>query len=96
MLPLVSTTMPRLTGVRSALKCVTSTRLVVLVDQEVFLAQTAVEASRSVGDGRRDVDQLDAALELEPPCSCSRAKLAGGERKNDRSERRRCSGDGGA
>ena len=27
MLPLVSTTMPRLTGVRSALKCVTSTGL---------------------------------------------------------------------
>ena len=40
-------------------------RLVVLVDEEVFLAQPAVEAARSIGDGGRHVDQLDAALELE-------------------------------
>ena len=40
-------------------------RLVVLVDEEVFLAQPAVEAARAIGDGGRHVDQLDAALELE-------------------------------
>ena len=39
MLPLVSSAMPRLTGTRSALKCVTVDRLVVFVDEEVFLAQ---------------------------------------------------------
>ena len=31
--------MPRLTGTRSALKCVTVCRLVVLVDDEVLLAE---------------------------------------------------------
>jgi hypothetical protein len=49
MLPLVSTTMPRLTGVRSALKLRHLDGLVVLVDDEILLAQAAVKASdRSV------------------------------------------------
>ena len=65
MLPLVSSTMPRLTGTRSALKCVTVYRLVVFVDDEVFLAEPGDEAAAGVGDRRRDVDQLDAALEAE-------------------------------
>ena len=41
-------------------------QLVVLVDHEVFFAETAVETSRSIGDRCRHVNQLDAALEFEP------------------------------
>ena len=43
MLPLVSSAMPRLTGTRSALKCVTSTGLIVFVDEEVVLLQPGHE-----------------------------------------------------
>ena len=60
MLPLVSSTMPRLTGTRSALKCVTVLRLLVVVDAEVVLGQAGDEAAGLVGHRRGDVDQLDA------------------------------------
>ncbi len=65
MLPLVSRTMPRLTGTRSALKCVTVCELIVFVDEEVLLPETGHESAARVGHRRRDVDQLDAALEPE-------------------------------
>jgi len=39
MLPLVSSTMPRLTGTRSALKMRHAHRLVILVDDKVFLPE---------------------------------------------------------
>ena len=65
MLPLVSSTMPRLTGTRSALKYVIVLRLVVFVDDEVLLPQTGNESSVRVGHRRRHVDQFDAALEAE-------------------------------
>ena len=65
MLPLVSTTMPRLTGTRSAAEMRDGHRLVVLVDDEVLLAQAGDEPAAGVGHRRRDVDQLDAALEAE-------------------------------
>ena len=60
-------------------------RLVVLVDEEVFLAQPAVEAARSIGDGGRHVDQLDAALELE--AALFLREQGSGERENERGER---------
>ena len=41
-------------------------RLVVFVDEEVFLAQAGDEAAAGVRHRRGDVDQLDAALEPEP------------------------------
>lgn len=40
-------------------------RLLVLVDDKVFLPQTRNEATVLVGDGGRHVDQLDAAFEPE-------------------------------
>ena len=46
MLPLVSSTMPRLTGTRSLLKCVIGCSLVVLEDAEVFLAQARTRIGR--------------------------------------------------
>ena len=63
MLPLVSSRMPRLTGTRSLLKCVTGLQLVVLVDAEVVLLQTGHEPAVGVGHRGRHVDQLDAGLE---------------------------------
>ena len=65
MLPLVSSTMPRLTGTRSALKCVTSRGSLVLVYQEVLLLKTGDEPAARIGDRRGDVDQFDAAAEPE-------------------------------
>ena len=41
-------------------------RLVVFVDEEVFLAQPGHEPAARIDDRRGDVDQLDAALEAEP------------------------------
>ncbi len=40
-------------------------RLVVFVDDEIFLPEAGHEAAARVRDGRGDVDQLDAALEAE-------------------------------
>ena len=65
MLPLVSSTMPRLTGTRSELKCVTSTGLVIVMDDEVGLLEARDEASRVVGHGDRHIDELNAASEAE-------------------------------
>ena len=65
MLPLVSTTMPRLTGVALGAEVRDLDRLVVLVDDEVFLAQAGTKRPDAIGDRGGDVDQLDAALEPE-------------------------------
>ena len=45
MLPLVSSTMPRLTGTRSLLKCVIGCGCTVLVDPEVLLSQAGHESA---------------------------------------------------
>ena len=66
MLLLVSSAMPRLTGTRSALKCVIGCSLAVLEDAEILLAQPADESAAGVGHRRGDVDQLHGAAELEP------------------------------
>ena len=65
MLPLVSTTSPRLTGTRSLLKWVIGLLLTVLEEPEVFFAQAGHETAVDVGHRGRDVDELDAGFEAE-------------------------------
>ena len=57
--------MPRLTGTRSALKCVTCCGASSSYTLKVLLLQAGHEPAAAVADGRGHVDQLDAALELE-------------------------------
>ena len=65
MLPLVSRTMPRLTGHALGGEVRDRTELAVLVDAEVLLAQAGDEAAAPVADRGRDVDQLDAGSEAK-------------------------------
>ena len=65
MLPLVSTTSPRLTGTRSLLKCVICCSWPSSKSAEVLLAQAGDEPAVRVGDGGGDVDELDAGAEAE-------------------------------
>ena len=77
MLPLVSSTMPKLTGTRSALKSATSTGSIVFKNRKVGLWSVLARSGRSVGDRGRDVNQVDAAAEAEAfltrPTGLSRA-----------------------
>ncbi len=66
MLPLVSRTMPRLTGVRSDGEVRDLDRLVVFEHDEVFLGEALQEASRAIGHGGGHVDELHAAAEAKP------------------------------
>ncbi len=65
MLPLVSTTRPRLTGTRSLLKWVILLLDAVLVDDEVVLPQAGDVAAVEVADADGHVDQLHSRAEAE-------------------------------
>ena len=65
MLPLVSSTSPRLTGTRSLLKCVISCSSFSSYTMKSFWRQAGDEAPVAVDDRRRDVDEIDAAAEPE-------------------------------
>ena len=86
MLPLTSSTMPRLTGTRSLLKCEICCFCAVLAHHEVLLAEVPGEASRAVGHGGGDVDQLGGASEAEAVLRSQRHH--GHCRHEDRHERR--------
>ena len=65
MLPLVSSTIPRLTGTRSLLKCVIGCGSSSWKTRKSSLPQPRHEAAGLIGDRGGDVDQLDAAAETE-------------------------------
>ena len=57
--------MPRLTGHALRGEVRDRTKLAVLVDAEILLAQAGDEAAAAVADRGRDVDQLDARSEAK-------------------------------
>ena len=65
MLPLVSSAMPRLTGTRSALKCVIVCGWSSSYTTKSSCAQPDTNRPVAVGDRDRDVDEVDACAEPE-------------------------------
>ena len=88
MLPLVSSAIPRLTGTRSALKCVTVCQLAVFVHDEVLLVQAGDEPAARIGHARGDVDQLDATLEAESGLGTLGRRLLRVQRNDNQRDRR--------
>ena len=79
MLPLVSRTNPEADRHALVAEVRHLLQLVLLVDDEVLLAQPRNEPSVPVDDGRRDVDEVDAAAEPELVLFLSRDACAAGD-----------------
>ena len=91
MLPLVSSTMPRLTGTRSELKCVISIGLSSSYTRKSSCRRPDTKRPDAIGDRDVDVDQLDAALEAEAVLRLG----ARADRPIRRNQRDRCGNRGG-
>ena len=79
MLPLVSSTMPEADRHALVAEVRDLLQLVLFVDDEVLLPQARNEAPVPVDDGRRHVDEIDAAAEAELFLLLSRDARAAGD-----------------